>query len=181
MEGLYLLFFEASVVTTTLTGEPNVAVFCLIALRLIYSRVLDDGVFHIFFGALCVTLVAKLEDWKPKGKYLSMNLLEASFILLFTCYLGPLFIHDILRCIVSCLLYAFATNQWEPSAIILGLQIFVSLGVFDSCFKTTVYYTLFYVVGFLLIVMSRKLRKRYWDESTHIAQDEVDNNHVHNE
>jgi hypothetical protein len=185
MEGLYLLFFEASVVTTTLTGEPNVAVFCLIALRLIYARVLDDTIFYIFFGALCVTLMAKLDDWKPKGKYLSGNLLEAAFILLFTCYLGYSFLLfytiDMLRCVVSCLLYAFATNQWEPSAIILGLRIFVWSDVFDSSFKTTVYYTLFFVVGFLSIVLWHKLRKRYWNESTRTDPDEVDNNHVHNE
>lgn len=185
MEGLYLLFFEASVVTTTLTGEPNVAVFCLIAIRLIYARVLDDTVFYIFFGALCVTLMAKLDDWKPKGKYLSGNLLEAAFILLFTCYLGYSFLYfytiDMLRCVVSCLLYAFATNQWEPSAIILGLRIFDWSGLFDSSFKTTVYYTLFYVVVFLSIVLWHKLRKQYWNESTRTDPDEVDNNHVHNE
>jgi hypothetical protein len=185
MEGLYLLFFEASVVTTTLTGEPNVAVFCLVALRLFYSRVLDDGVLCIFFGALCVTLLAKLEDWKTKGNDLSKNLLEAAFILLFTCYSGPLFLPlytiEMFRCVVACILYVFVTKQWEPSGIILGLRILVWSDVFDSCFKTTVYYTLFFVVGFLWIEMWRKLRKRYWNESTHTDPDTIDNNHAHNE
>jgi len=188
MEGL--LYFEASVIATTLTGEPNVAVVSLMFAKLAYSRVLDDSLFMIFFGALCVTLVAKLFDWKTKRDNLLLNCLESASVTIFSCIVLPkLGINEDLRHWVLCGVYVLVTERAEPSIILIGLHILDI--IFDpkkdiEYLSIVVYYTLFFGCFHISIWLWRKrhsflrfLKDR--NNTTHIAENPSDNNHDHNE
>jgi hypothetical protein len=191
MEGL--LYFEASVVATTLTGEPNVVVACMVLAKLAYSRVLDDSLFMIFFGALCVTLVAKLFDWKTKTDNPLSNCLEAASVTIFSCILLPrLGINEDIRHWVLCGVYVLVTQKAEPSIILIGLYILNIL--FEpkediEYLSIVVYYTLFFGCFHISIWLWRKrdtlsnpLRfLRIRNNTTHTVANPSDNNHDHNE
>lgn len=192
----FLLLFEASVVITTLTGEPTISVFLLLVANLVYKRLLDDGLFFIFLGALCTTLVAKCWNWKPKRDNMFEAVLEASFVLLVTCAFLP--------SVFSLGVYVVVTQKWEPSAIILGLQLlsrYSGLLMIEEKEKNltiVVYYSLFFVCFHVSIWIwrtlstylynlsspSEKEKKKKKNEeslSTSIVPPSVENTHNHNE
>lgn len=188
-----LLFFEAAVISTTFTGEPNVVVAGLILAKLAYDPILDDSLFYIFFGALCITLVAKLFDWKTKRDDLSSNSLEAASVALFSCVLLPMLgIEETLRRLTVCAFYVVVTRRWEPSTILLGLHLLEYVykpKTPEELLSIVVYYTLFFGCFHISIWLWRKRDKlrfllrilRIRNDTTHTVQDPSDNTHDHNE
>lgn len=192
-----LLFFEAAAISTTLTGEPNVVVAGLILAKLAYNPILDDYLFYIFFGALCITLVAKLFDWKTKRDNLLSNILEATSVALFSCVLLPMLgIDETLRRLCVCAFYVLVTQRGEPITILFGLHLLEYVykpKTPEELLSIVVYYTLFFGCFHISIWMWRK-RDRLWNfvfdlvrilrirrETTHTVPDPSDNTHDHNE
>lgn len=185
-----LLFFEAAAISTTLTGEPNVVVAGLILTKLTYERILDDSFFYIFFGALCITLVAKLFDWKTKRDNLLSNSLEAASVVFGTCFWLS---NNVYTRVGALIFYVFVLQRIEPSIIVGGLHLLCL--VFESetheaLLSIVVYYTLFFGCFHISIWMWRKrdrllnfvLRfQRNRSETTHTVPDPSDNTHGHNE
>jgi hypothetical protein len=186
-EGFFLLF-EASVVLTTLTGEPTLSVFLLLVANLVYKRLLDDGLFFIFLGALCTTLVAKAWNWKPKRDNMFEAILEGAFVLLITCAFFP--------SVFSLGVYIVITQRWEPSAIILGLQLLnqyqysglLMIEDKESYLRVVVYYSLFFVCFHVSILIWRKLNTYLYNPSshkeslsTHTVPPSAENTHCRNE
>lgn len=182
-----LLFFEAAAISTTLTGEPNVIIAGLILAKLAYDPILDDSLFYIFFGALCITLVAKLFDWKTKRDDLSSNSLEAASVVFGTCFWLS---NNIYTRVGALLFYVFVLQKIEPSIIIGGLHI---LGLVfepetpEELLSIVVYYTLFFGCFHISIWLWRKRDKiflrfqRNRNDTTHTVQDPSDNTHDHND
>jgi hypothetical protein len=160
MEGL--LFFEASVVATTLIGEPMWVICALGTLSVIFAKRLTDELFFIFCGALCVTMLAKWFDWKTKRDETLywMNILEAIALLTYTCFVFPKIgislgeVARLGRVGLMIWVYKASTERFEPSILISVLYLLSCFG-FDPL-ATVVFYTF---AVFLLISLYLKIKR----------------------
>src|SRR3989304_1965017 len=126
MEGF--LLFEASLVATTLVCEPMMVVLVMTLVNVLYTGVLSNDVFFIFYGSFWPSMFAYIFKWKPKRTDMITNVLEAASVVSFTCVILPHYVGstDIIRLHGSILLYIFVTQRIEPSIMILTCYLLIS-------------------------------------------------------